>query len=265
MKQKRLISKNAALLILVVLVICTIATILLSYNKFTAAKISVGFEIPLALLIILISGIVLFLFYTSGVEQIKLQREEIESKKAELNKALRSKQKDNSQSKTDDKIDIDGLLAKIIPNIDAQNIEKYGETMLTNISQCVDIVQGTLHMLDTEDELFKQIAGYAFYTEGETASYRIGETLAGQVAKNQEILNLDKVPDNYITVMSGLGNASPKNLLIVPVISPNKQTIGIIEVAAFKPFNNQVEELFAKLGNKLGEIIVTTSQNKEVV
>lgn len=265
MKQKRLISKNAALLILVVLVICTFTTILLSYNKFTAAGVSIGFEIPLALLVIVISGVVLFLFYTSGVEQIKVQKEEIESKKIELDKALRSKKKDNTQDKTDDRIDIDGMLAKIIPNTDIQDMEKFGESMLSNISQCIDIVQGTLHILDNGDETFKQIAGYAFYTDGETSTYKVGETLAGQVAKNQEILNLDKVPENYITVMSGLGNASPKNLLIVPVITPNKQTIGIIEVAAFKPFNNQIEELFAKLGNNLGEKIETASQNKEVV
>lgn len=152
-----------------------------------------------------------------------------------------------------------------MPTNNNVSISSYGETVLTNISKCIDIVQGTFHVLDHESELFGQVASYAFYTEGETTSYKMGETLPGQVAKNQEILNLNNVPEDYITILSGLGKASPKYLLIVPIISPQQQTIGIIEISSFKPFNNQMEELFTKLGNKLGETMTSISQNPEIV
>ncbi len=157
-----------------------------------------------------------------------------------------------------EKLDIDKESKSIIPS-SIENIEKFGEQLLQNCAKRFSIVQGLMYLKDPNDGVFTFRSGYAYYSENKPITYREGETLAGQVAKNKTVLNLSKVPENYIAVMSGLGEGSPKHLLIFPIISPNNDTIGIVELASFKPFNTEFEELFAQIGKKLGEKLDQTS------
>lgn len=154
--------------------------------------------------------------------------------------------------------DIEKETKAIIPP-DNDDLEKYGELLLQNCARRLQIVQGLLYLKNPDNGVFSLKSGYAFFTESEPITYIEGETLAGQVAKNKTVLNLSKVPDNYIAIMSGLGDGSPNFLLIVPIISPNNETIGILELASFKSFSSEVEELFAYIGQKLGEKLAQTS------
>ena len=80
-------------------------------------------------------------------------------------------------------------------------------------------------------ELFASFAYHA--ADGETITYRFGEGLAGQVAKQQECIIIDTVPDGYIEIISGLGKAAPTNLIILPVTHDN-EVVGVVEIASFK-------------------------------
>jgi len=159
-----------------------------------------------------------------------------------------------------EKIDIERETKSIIPPKN-EDIEKFGETLFQNCARRFQIVQGLLYIKDPDKGVFSFKSGYAYFSETDPITYIEGETLAGQVAKNKVVLNLSKVPDNYIAIMSGLGDGSPSNLLIVPIISPNNETIGIIELASFKSFSSEVEELFAYIGHKLGETLVQSSNS----
>lgn len=158
-----------------------------------------------------------------------------------------------------EKIDFDKESKAIIPS-SIEDIEKFGEQLLQNCAKRFNLVQGLMYLKDPADGVFAFKSGYAYYSENQPITYREGETLAGQVAKNKTVLNLSKVPENYIAVMSGLGEGSPKHLLIFPIISQNNETIGIVELASFKSFSSEVEELFAYLGEKLGEKLDQTSK-----
>ena len=101
-------------------------------------------------------------------------------------------------------------------------------------------------------ELF---ASFAYHVpEGETVTFKFGEGLAGQVAKEGKLVNLQSVPEGYIQILSGLGNSSPTNLIIIPLRAEGK-TSGVVEIASFKKFTEQHEVLlqgaFDKLALKL--------------
>lgn len=101
-------------------------------------------------------------------------------------------------------------------------------------------------------ELF---ASFAYHVpEGETVVFKFGEGLAGQVAKEGKLVNLQSVPEGYIQILSGLGNSSPTNLIIIPVRSEG-QIRGVVEIASFKEFTEKHEVLlqgtFDKLALKL--------------
>ena len=101
-------------------------------------------------------------------------------------------------------------------------------------------------------ELF---ASFAYHVpEGEAVTFKFGEGLAGQVAKEGKLVNLQSVPEGYIQILSGLGNSSPTNLIIIPVRSED-QIRGVVEIASFKEFTEKHEVLlqgtFDKLALKL--------------
>jgi methyl-accepting chemotaxis protein len=47
---------------------------------------------------------------------------------------------------------------------------------------------------------------------------------------------VDDVPDGYVKIVSGLGIASPRYLLIVPVKN-QEQVLGVMEIATFTPLD----------------------------
>lgn len=78
-------------------------------------------------------------------------------------------------------------------------------------------------------------AGFALsVSETSSLRYNFGEGLIGQAAAGGQQLYLDEVPEGYIKVISGLGSASPRYLLITPVKNQNS-VLGILEIASFSP------------------------------
>lgn len=93
-------------------------------------------------------------------------------------------------------------------------------------------------------------AGFAL-SVNETSSmrYNFGEGLIGQAAANGQLLYLDEVPEGYIKIISGLGSASPRYLLITPVKNQNS-VLGVLEIASFSPLSAD-QKKFVEQGAQL--------------
>lgn len=244
-----------------VLLLLLLVLILLVFRSFHNALLASGNAVTpvwgiIFMLLIAVVGIIFYLLILNANIRSKSLEREIGNL---MNRIEDSKIQKEVKKETvvKEKIDIEKEAKSIIPS-NNEDIVKFGETLLLNCSKRFQIVQGLLYMRDPSDGIFSFKAGYAFYSESEPVTYKEGETLSGQVAKNKTVLNLNKVPENYIAVMSGLGEGSPSFMLIAPIISPNNETIGIIELASFKSFSSEVEELFAYIGRKLGEKLAQT-------
>ncbi len=129
------------------------------------------------------------------------------------------------------------------------NEQKKMEKVLWKIANDLDAVQGAIFLTKQKDVDMKKIelfAGYAYYLpESKILTYEFGEGLAGQVAKDGNLVNISSIPEGYISVISGLGNSSPTNLILVPIKNEQEEVLGVIEIASFKIFN-QKDELFLK-------------------
>ncbi len=124
---------------------------------------------------------------------------------------------------------------------DKQEKNKKLNTILSKLCGKLEAVQGTLYLTTTEKKInyIEMVATYAFHkAESETIKYEFGEGLAGQVAKEGNIVNLDDIPEGYIRVVSGLGDSSPSNLLIIP-IKNNGKIVGVAEIASFQKFEKK--------------------------
>ena len=127
--------------------------------------------------------------------------------------------KEKEDKKQEQKIDTEAFVNKTLPKEEGKlSLEKYSEKLLSNIAKELDIVQGLLFHRMKDSEEFTIAGKYAYFGETEPKNFKLGETLSGQVAKNQTLLNLSEIPENYITILSGLGTSSPNHLIIIPVM-----------------------------------------------
>jgi transcriptional regulator with GAF, ATPase, and Fis domain len=154
-------------------------------------------------------------------------------------------------------VDLDLLAESIIPRLDPkEKTEDYTERILRNISKHFEIVQGVCFLLNQQTKQFESVSTFAYTSDKKPSSFMVGEGISGQVAKNKTLMHLTSIPEGYLKIQSGLGRSSPTNLLIIPLLL-NKETIGIIELASFKVFDEETIWTFKNLAKIIGNAIVT--------
>ncbi len=158
--------------------------------------------------------------------------------------------------------DFDLFVDELLKQVNGEEAPEFlMERFLSAAANKFEAVQGIVYIRDNGADTFSCATSYAFYSDKPPAPFEIGVTLTGQVAKNQEILNIDNVPDGYMTVLSGLGSSYPSHLLVVPFVHQG-ETVAVTELASFKPFNREAEQFFLKAGKVLSKEIKVLSGKK---
>jgi putative methionine-R-sulfoxide reductase with GAF domain len=150
-------------------------------------------------------------------------------------------------------------LAKFVDILRSSNddIHELGDNIIAALVQYTHSNQGGLYILNDEDENKKHlelISLFAFeHKKFENRKIQLGEGLLGQAFLERETTYLTEIPEDYTRITSGLGDASPKAILIVP-LKVDKEMYGIVELASFKEYKPH-EIAFVE---KLGETIAST-------
>src|SRR5439155_24121837 len=88
-----------------------------------------------------------------------------------------------------------------------------------------------------EDPLLKLLASYAYKERKHIDNkFKLGEGLVGQCAFEKEKILLTNVPPEYISITSGLGEATPLNVIVLPVIFEG-QVKAVMDLASFERFS----------------------------
>ncbi len=106
------------------------------------------------------------------------------------------------------------------------------------------------------------LAGYGLRADIEAPSqFRLGQSLIGQVAKSRRPLVVTDLPADYVKISSGLGEAAPVNLIILPIVFED-QVLGVIEAGSFSRFTRVhqdfLEQLMETIGISLNSIIANS-------
>ncbi len=137
------------------------------------------------------------------------------------------------QSVSDNEIRLSAINNKLILILSkCSSIEEVSSKFLSLICTEYKLAQGILSVRKKDSDEFYISGTYAYYNENTGYSFRIGEGICGQVAKNQQSIVLSNIPEDYINIVSGLGIASPKFLQVIPIIYAN-DVIAVLEIASF--------------------------------
>lgn len=118
-----------------------------------------------------------------------------------------------------------------------ESLDELTDEVLGHLVKYLKANQGTLFLLEGEGEeqVLRQYACYAFdkkkYLEKEV---KVGQGLLGQVVLEKEKIYMTDVPQDYVNITSGLGQANPSCILLIPLMI-NEEVVGAMELASFQP------------------------------
>ncbi|MDR7079645.1 two-component system chemotaxis sensor kinase CheA [Neobacillus niacini] len=137
---------------------------------------------------------------------------------------------------------------------------------ITKLAPMFEAVYGVVYLRRNQGSEVRYVkeAGYAIAGEESAgASFRLGEGLIGQAALDKRIFLIDQLPEEHFKVTSGLGDSSPRNLLIAPILVDGRVE-AVVEFAAFQPFMAQHLTLLDLLQDKFGSAITNVAGRMEV-
>lgn len=145
----------------------------------------------------------------------------------------------------------------------ASDIKSLSDQVITHLVKFLQATQGAIFILNDGDDIHLEMTGCYAYGRLKymTRRIEIGEGLVGQTFLEKQTAYLREIPGDYTTITSGLGEANPNFLLIVPLLM-NDAVAGVIEIASFHDFEPYKIEFVEKLGQNVAHSITNFRVNE---
>ncbi|HKX31504.1 MAG TPA: response regulator, partial [Blastocatellia bacterium] len=136
--------------------------------------------------------------------------------------------------------------------------------ILSELAPLVEAQQGVFYVNQPTEEglpMMRLLSGYAFSRRKNLAhEFKPGEGLVGQCVIEKRRILLTNVPDHYIVISSGLGEAPPLSIVVLPVLF-EEEVKAVIELASFSNFNEIHIAFLDQLTESIGIVINTIEAN----
>ncbi|MEU9099259.1 HAMP domain-containing protein [Streptomyces sp. NPDC048361] len=103
---------------------------------------------------------------------------------------------------------------------------------------------------------------YGYSAGSMPTSFRPGETLIGTAAEEKRTILVENVPPGYLRISSGLGEAPPAHVIVLPVLFEGK-VLGVIELASFQPFTHIQKDFLNQIAEMIATSVNTISVNSK--
>jgi CheY-like chemotaxis protein/signal transduction histidine kinase/CHASE3 domain sensor protein len=119
-----------------------------------------------------------------------------------------------------------------------RNLVTIARMILSELAPLIGAQQGLFYLLEKQEDepVLRLLSSYAHQERKHLANqFRLGEGLVGQCALEKQRILLTDVPGDYIRITSGLGEASPSNIIVLPILFETEVT-AVLELASFQRF-----------------------------
>jgi hypothetical protein len=120
-----------------------------------------------------------------------------------------------------------------------RDLQSVSKQILSELAPLVYAQHGVFYVMDgnSDQAMLKLLSTYAYRERKSLANrFQLGEGLVGQAALEKDRILLTEVPSDYVKINSGLGEASPLNIVVLPVLFES-EVKAVIELASFHRFN----------------------------
>lgn len=188
------------------------------------------------------------------IESNKKQNEELQQSEESLKGNLQEIQKAQEEEKNRAWV-TEGLGRINKLTKDHNEPEKLSKEVISEIVKYLGANQGAIYLVETEEgepEPYMEMKGAFAFERRKSIQYKVkpGEGLIGQCYLEKDMIFLTEVPENFIRIKSGLGDANPRNIVIMPLMN-NEKIEGIVEIASFKVLPDYKIDYLRKLGESL--------------
>lgn len=148
-----------------------------------------------------------------------------------------------------------------------ENLSEMGNDLISNLVKYLDINQGGFFTVEKDAEtqqVYLQLtASYAYNTKRYIdKKVLLGQGLIGQAWIEKNSIYLKDIPKDYAAITSGMGEAIPTCILIVPFMV-NDQVLGVVELGAFKDIEKYKLDFVEKIAKDVAASIAATRTNEQ--
>jgi signal transduction histidine kinase/CheY-like chemotaxis protein len=146
-----------------------------------------------------------------------------------------------------------------------RDLKQVTQLIMSEVTPVVGAQHGAFFLAEPtgpagETEL-RLISGYGYRkSEGTPDRLGLGEGLVGQCAVEGRPITLHDVPGDYVKVSSGLGDAPPRSIVVMPVLF-EEQVLGVIELASLQPPSQINRAFLDQITETIGVVINTIQAN----
>ena len=139
-----------------------------------------------------------------------------------------------------------------------KELSEVGIDIISNLVRYVGGNQGGFFVAGENEQqgpYLELIASYAY--DGRKFLEKIvysGQGLLGQSMREKGTIYMTKIPDQYVSITSGLGQATPGNLVIIPLLL-NEEYCGAIELASFTILEDYQLEFLEKVAENIASYV----------
>ncbi|HEX5236341.1 MAG TPA: HAMP domain-containing protein [Silvibacterium sp.] len=142
-----------------------------------------------------------------------------------------------------------------------RDLSTVGRMLLSELAPLVNAQQGLIYQMESEESsAMLLLSAYASTPEGHLERVQVGEGLIGQCAIEKRRMLIGDLPDNTEPIRSGLFQAVPQNVIVLPVLFED-QVKAVIELATLSTFTAShlafLEQLTSSIGIVLNSIEAT--------
>jgi len=138
------------------------------------------------------------------------------------------------------------------------NLEAMSRTFISKLTDYIGVVQGGVFIINNDDpeHVKYELKGAVAYNrvKNNEKEFEVGIGLVGQCAYEKAPIYLNEIPDNYMEITSGLGEANPKYILLMPAVM-NDTVYAVIELASFSKIDDYKVNFLTKISDALSSTI----------
>jgi len=151
------------------------------------------------------------------------------------------------------------------------DLKAISQSFINEYAPVLGAAYGAVYLLDgnenTNPTRLYRYGAYAYSGSDSSArgqaEFDIGEGLIGQCALKGETMTIESLPQGYMPIRSGLGEAPPTQLVLQPVKADGK-TIGVVELAYSQPAGTLQRTLLEKIGEKFAYLAMNIQSRYRV-